>query len=174
MIDFTLTYEGPIPSGSNAARVVEKQAIRRQFHPQLARWWETGALAATLAEIRKNRTIWDKFIFCRLAADTGFTFVPLVIRDLKLVCSLDILFLRPEGDPLVKNDGDLDNRLKVIFDALRMPHERVEIPNGDQPADNERPYFYCLVEDDSLITGVSVEPINSSRPFQSSPDPSAS
>ena len=68
--------------------------------------------------------------------------------QLKLVCGLDILFLRPEGDPLIKNDGDgdLDNRLKVIFDALRMPRERDEIPKGDRPGPTETPYFYCLLE----------------------------
>ena len=52
--------------------------------------------------------------------------------------------------------GDLDNRLKTLFDALRIPvpNERYSERNV---ADDEKPYFFCLLEDDRLITKVSVE-----------------
>jgi hypothetical protein len=52
--------------------------------------------------------------------------------------------------------GDLDNRLKIFFDALRMSRETQEIPDGSYPADGESP-FYCLLEDDALITKFQVE-----------------
>jgi len=92
----------------------------------------------------------------------GFQFVPLIIGAIHAVCHVDILFLRREkpGDLLSKPKdeygGDLDNRLKIFLDALRVPRELAEIPAGAQPLDEEKPFF-CLLEDDSLITRFSVE-----------------
>jgi hypothetical protein len=46
--------------------------------------------------------------------------------------------------------GDIDNRLKTLFDCLTLPD-----PNqgyeAETPAQDELPYFYCLLEDDRLI-----------------------
>lgn len=50
---------------------------------------------------------------------------------------------------------DLDNRLKVLFDALRMPQNPNELTGEDFQQD-EDPMF-VLLQDDSLITSVSVE-----------------
>jgi hypothetical protein len=53
--------------------------------------------------------------------------------------------------------GDLDNRLKILFDALRMPKPNSkELPPNAVPDDTEHPFF-CLLEDDALITRVSIE-----------------
>jgi hypothetical protein len=52
--------------------------------------------------------------------------------------------------------GDLDNRLKVLFDALRMPDMENELPEGAQPTDDQYPLF-CLLQDDKLITAVRME-----------------
>jgi hypothetical protein len=37
-----------------------------------------------------------------------------------------------------------------------MPKVEAEIPNGDLPQEDEDP-FYCLLQDDSLITKISVD-----------------
>jgi len=55
---------------------------------------------------------------------------------------------------IVKHNGDIDNRLKVLFDALKYPHETQEVENAPQGAD-ENPCF-CLLEDDQFIDHVSV------------------
>jgi hypothetical protein len=70
-----------------------------------------------------------------------------------LLAELDILMLRP-GPPgsLVRHGGDIDNRLKTLLDALRMP-SAAEITSG--PNSDETP-FYCLLEDDRFITGLLV------------------
>ena len=87
----------------------------------------------------------------------GFTFVPLVSPDLHLICELDIFMLRPEPPgAIVTQGGDIDNRLKTLFDALRCPHDVGELPKGAFPDVTEQP-FYCLLEDDLLITAVSVQ-----------------
>lgn len=86
----------------------------------------------------------------------GFRFVPLVTQELTLACSIEILFLRPDSPGgAVINSGDLDNRLKTLFDALRVPSPGEMNPKLT-PQDDEDP-FYCLLEDDRLITKVSVE-----------------
>ncbi|MBL4864196.1 MAG: hypothetical protein JKY63_04805 [Rhodobiaceae bacterium] len=86
----------------------------------------------------------------------GYRFVPLVTKDNALKCHLDILFLRPDEPGHVLKSGDIDNRLKTLVDGLRLPQSETEMTGIPKPADNENP-FYCLLEDDSLISGISVE-----------------
>lgn len=86
----------------------------------------------------------------------GGRFVPLVSSAGGFTCSLDILFLRRDnpGGLIVKgkDGGDIDNRIKVLFDGLKMPETMSDL--GGLPLE-ENP-FYCLLEDDSLITSVNV------------------
>lgn len=55
--------------------------------------------------------------------------------------------------------GDLDNRLKVFLDALNVPKsaEEVVTPAAQVP-DNplDWPPIFCLVDDDSTVTKLSV------------------
>lgn len=73
-----------------------------------------------------------------------------------MVAKLDILFLRPSapGD-LIRNGGDLDNRIKLLIDGLRVPSEQ-ELPVGEVPQDDEDPFF-VLLEDDALVVSFGVE-----------------
>ena len=91
-------------------------------------------------------------------ADTelnGFCFLPLSKDEWHLRCSIDVLFLRREkpGRIFMKN-GDIDNRLKTLFDALRMPHSGQEV-GTESPRPDEDP-FYILLQDDEAIADVSV------------------
>jgi hypothetical protein len=82
-------------------------------------------------------------------------FVPLVRKNNGFTCSLDILFLRRDGPySLVANGGDIDNRLKVLLDGLRMPQQDSEL--GSYSIDADENPFFCLLEDDSLITSIQV------------------
>lgn|SRR2546425_4871760 len=87
----------------------------------------------------------------------GFRFVPLVRKDSAFSCSLDILFLRRDNPGnLVCSGGDIDNRIKVLFDALRIIDNRSELGTANPiPAPGEDPFF-CLLEDDNLITDVKI------------------
>ena len=71
-----------------------------------------------------------------------------------MTCALEILFLR-YGHPgdLIRGRGDIDNRIKILFDALKVPQHCTEVIGG--PEDGEDPFF-CLLEDDCLITSVAV------------------
>jgi hypothetical protein len=86
----------------------------------------------------------------------GYKFFPLTTRDLALLCSVRILFLRPDIPGGAIRSGDIDNRMKTIFDALRLPSNKDELGGYDNPDEDEEPFF-CLLEDDSLISHAEFE-----------------
>ena len=87
----------------------------------------------------------------------NFIFVPLVNERMNLIAELEITLLRPEEPGfIVTQGGDIDNRLKTLLDALRMPKNKDELPKNSVPGEDERPFF-CLLEDDNLVTRIAVE-----------------
>jgi hypothetical protein len=52
--------------------------------------------------------------------------------------------------------GDLDNRIKTLIDTLRKPQNANELRGHETPSAGEDPFF-CLLEDDDLVTGLTVE-----------------
>lgn len=148
-MEFRLTYRGPLKG--NAVTVEDKQRLRRYFHPQLKQLWQLEPLKSR-DDLLKEQTVTVSVIFDR----AGFKFAPLITERLFLHAELEILFLRPEPKGFIlKNGGDIDNRLKTLLDSLRMPKDAQELPKGDKPNEEEKPFF-CLLEDDSLVTSVSV------------------
>lgn len=71
------------------------------------------------------------------------------------MCGLDILLLRSDKVSDAQWYGDIDNRVKTLIDSLRVPVATEDYSNR-LPADDEKPLF-CLLEDDKLITKLSVE-----------------
>jgi hypothetical protein len=100
----------------------------------------------------------------------GYRFVPLVTLDLELLCNIEILFPR-YGNPggLLNRVGDVDNRLKTLFDALSMPRDANQLGSFTMPEQGEDPFF-CLLEDDSVITKASVESDTRLEPITDPPD----
>ena len=79
----------------------------------------------------------------------------MVCKKLSFVCHLDITLLRPQvSGEIVHHSGDIDNRLKTLFDSLSMPQNKNQLPKD---AREHKAIFYSLLEDDALITKVSVE-----------------
>jgi hypothetical protein len=144
---FTLLYDGPLPVNGTKD---EKQQIRMQLSPQLERQWMRPALAATFSNLRQNQ-YWNRFYAKQVR---GVPFIPLAIASLHLTCALDVDFLRAEEPGAVIQGGDIDNRLKTLFDAMRIPQEP-ELPRAFAP-DSFSP-VYCLLEDDRLITDIRVK-----------------
>lgn len=180
---FSLFFHGDLATQTNRDNCVpNKQVLRRAFHSQLAELWETHPvllhpepfppyakrppLPSPIEQWREWSRQYPQGEIYNPATSpieawdhNQFRFVPLVTRKLGLSCELDIVFLRnePPGYIFDERTGDVDGRLKVLFDALRMPDSRKhELPATDQPQDGEYPFF-CLLEDDKLITRVSVE-----------------
>jgi hypothetical protein len=71
------------------------------------------------------------------------------------MCSIDVLFLKPHRPGGIVNHGDIDGRLKTLLDALAIPDANQDYENREQ-GNGEKP-TYTLLEDDRLITKVSVE-----------------
>ena len=150
-MQFTLIYRGQLPANGDARA---KQAIRRQLHPQLQHLFTYPPLNKRVTTMLDEVQTVRPSIIEPLA---GFRFAPLVTTRYDLVATIELLFLRPEPPGrLITQGGDIDNRLKTLFDALRMPRVASEIPSGDAPQQGENPFF-CLLQDDALITEIDVK-----------------
>ena len=172
-MQFRLRYEGPLKSGKSSTPG-DKHRIRESFHPQLKQLWDTHNLLSNYRVIGNYEGInddpWSPYsrwassgekkllreAICEHKEFTrcGISFVPLVCKKLQLHCSLDILLLTNGSFGVVEN-GDIDNRLKTLFDALKMPTSN-ELRSVRELDKIEDPFF-CLLEDDKFITSLSVE-----------------
>lgn len=155
-----LTYQGRL-LGANATntRAPHKHEIRRVFDRQLRRHWELHPhLRGVALQLESQPGTYYPiipFLESRYAR-FGWRFVPLVTEFMSLRCSLHVLLLRPDLPGRIISSGDIDNRLKTLFDALRLPQNEAELGGCEVPPESELP-MYCLLEDDKLIEHVSVE-----------------
>jgi hypothetical protein len=156
-MNFRLIYQGRLPAVSrNDTRAQDKHRIRKALHPQLRELWKADRylngyfMRAEEKGCLRYQMLADQYARC------GYRFLPLVGADAgDEACALDILFLRRDqpGD-LVRHGGDIDNRMKVLLDALRMPEECQEVC-GELPTEDQDPFF-CLLRDDKLITELKI------------------
>lgn len=172
IVEFRLIYSGPLPSESSRPHPKLKHDIRKVFHRQLVELWKQTpclVLQSTQAIILSEKEpIWGERHalvdpkgkpwvehLANQYARCGFRFVPLVRKESPLSCSLDILFLRydPPGT-VINQGGDIDNRLKVLFDSFRLVDQLNEL-GGAVPESGEDPFF-VLLEDDRMITELTV------------------
>lgn len=160
-MEFRLIYEGPLHG--QGAKSPHKWEIRRALHPQLERLWQLQMplreaaphLLAHPAKAGQTSVIVEK---------GGLLFAPLVTQRLNLYAELSVLLFRPQPrGALITDGGDIDNRLKTLLDGLRVPHGsnegRVELPATPDPSP-----MFCLLEDDSLVSKVTVESEQLLRP----------
>lgn len=159
-MEFRLVYEGPLLA--QGAKAAHKWDIRRALHPQLARLWlEKPLIAAAprLLDASPQRTP-ESLIVER----DGLLFAPLISQRLYLYAEISVLLMRQQAHgALFSEGGDIDNRLKTLLDALRLPRGPNESRAADSRPDEPVPFF-CLMEDDALITKVSVETAQLLRP----------
>ena len=150
--------------------------MRLAFHDQLANLWQVNPIlqefshteAPTLERAiepdflatyneRLSDNIPTKYRYSELLIrehkDHGIQWHPLITIENKLVCELSILMLRPNDNRSVVQGGDIDGRVKTIFDSLSIPR------SGDVlskfPEHNGT--FYTLLSDDSLISKVGID-----------------
>lgn len=172
---FRLVYDGDLGSSGNSSKKPGSVLrIREYLSPQLQRLWETHNSLKVLARdgvVRRPgativindpsrsprdlaRQFPNQFEYLGDCIRVGEkTYTPLVRQSLSLACELNILFLRDQdpGDVFTQS-GDLDNRIKTLFDALRMPKK-----DEQDQATPESEHLYCLLEDDALISDFSVQ-----------------
>jgi hypothetical protein len=178
LMEFRLLFEGELlSSGNRQNRTGVKHAIRRSFHPQLRRLWDThpslrelaNAIGRQLYALELQRAgqmqvplqitdeIAIKKAFTHMAnkwSVGNYKCIPLATMERGLKCSVDILLLRPDDDKFILTQGDIDGQVKTLFDALRLPVVG-ELSPDIFPSEEETP-FYCLLEDDRMISEVRV------------------
>ena len=159
-MEFRLIYEGPLRG--QGAKSTHKWEIRRALHPQLQRLWQEHPLRDAADTLLAHPPQPDKVSV--IVEKGGLLFAPLVTQRLNLYAELSVLLFRqqPRG-ALITDGGDIDNRLKTLLDGLRVPHGSME-GRTELPTDPDPTPFYCLLEDDSLVSKVSVESEQLLRP----------
>jgi hypothetical protein len=147
---FRLHFRGDLHANGNPKH---KWELRSIFHYQLKQLWQQEPLKGISKYIDPNYKPDD----CYLGITRGGrVFYPIISERIWTIAELDILMLRP-GDPgsITVGGGDIDNRLKTLLDSLRVPDPSDNNSKCPLPA-NETSVF-CLLQDDKLITRLSVE-----------------
>lgn len=164
IVDIHLSYAGTLPSSSAAkGRVSYKERIRAEFSLQL---WSLAmqedqlwpeVTAAMVGKPRGSRIIPpDTSAGPVVGVKFGpRLFSPLVSEKRKLTCHLDITLLHRRAPGTILQGGDLDNRLKTLLDALRVPHDLNEVDLSRQEAMDR--WTLCLLEDDALVTRLTIK-----------------
>ncbi len=184
-VKFTLTYEGSLPSSGSKPKNEDKSRIRREFDPQLRDLWKShpalrmvednrhfpksggapliqnhhahpGPILGVRRESAFLTTPADRGLLdlCEPINKHGAWFRPLVRETYALHCGLKIMFLRKEPPGKVYQGGDLDGRMKTLMDALAMPQHKEQVL--ETGTSDDKP-LYCLLEDDSLVSGLEIE-----------------
>jgi hypothetical protein len=167
LVEFRLLYEGELFASANKnSHASHKHAIRKLLHPQLRRQWQLhkglrqfavrhSMPRATTTQYVEQERVDDGLVELGKQRPLAmFQFVPMMTKEHALRCSLDILLLRAEEPQFIMQRGDLDGQVKTIFDALAMPLS-IEQTGNSTPDPDETPFF-CLMEDDRLISEMHV------------------
>lgn len=186
-MQFRLTYQGILLSENNkgklrSTRATHKQDIRRHFHHQLKKLWSLNKfLQGSEPQYDRHVNELKYQVFGRTGSHhtvealanrfdiAGYNFVPLITDSIGALCSIDVLYLRNDPPGSVFSAGDLDNRLKTLFDALTMPKDRHQLGDYTTPREDEKPFF-CLLQDDALVTRVTAETDTLLSPVQNDQD----
>src|SRR5262245_19616236 len=144
---FTLTYRGELPPNASSQ---EKWRIRRTLEPQLRRLWGLPPVSDLSKYKDPSYQPADCYVgMCKF----GFEFIPLITTALDLRAELEILLLAANlPGALIRQGGDIDNRLKTLFDALSVPANAQQIPRQPDVEPDNR--IFCLLQDDKLVTSV--------------------
>jgi hypothetical protein len=163
-VEFTLYCRGPLKANGSPA---DKHKIRQYFHNQVKELWNQPPLNRHhefLDPSHEPTGIGGNVVVTEYEEGTvvhpvgAYRFASVVHSAINLVADLTITFLRPEpAGAIVTQGGDIDNRIKTLLDALKMPKEPQDLPKGISPTTNEKPFFFCLLEDDNLITGLNIK-----------------
>lgn len=159
-MEFRLIYEGALRG--QGAKAPHKWDIRRALHPQLRRLWQARPLVDAAPTLLAYPAVPGKPSV--IVEKGGLLFAPLVTQRLDLYAEVSVLLFRqqPRG-ALITDGGDVDNRLKTLLDGLRVPHGALEGRHKLPDVPDPQPFF-CLLEDDALVSKVSVETEQLLRP----------
>jgi hypothetical protein len=163
-----LAARGDPRDGQVDRRASHKHAIRQAFHGQLKHLWQTrrwlseATMPWSMFDVQRGDPTREGDYYedkkplaeglAKLHRVGDFGFVPLVCEQFKVLCGVKLLLLRRDTPGGILDARDLDNRLKIIFDALRMPRALNEFSVEGTPDP-----MFVLLQDDSLISSVQIE-----------------
>jgi hypothetical protein len=162
---FQLVYPDVIPSAQKRGTLRIKHQMRRAFGVYLRKVWRHEKLLADFLvnglptvpyPQKRSAPDDDKQPFYRSQL-AGYSWIPLVSSRNRLKVDLNIEILSPSPG-FLKANGDLDNRLKVVLDSLRMVRQNTEIDSADAGRGED---LFVLLEDDSLIHSMEVTAVQS-------------
>lgn len=159
-MEFCLHYYGTIKSNDG---VKGKHAIRKTLHKQLKSLCTSPPFDGPFKNDRNGaRQDNESSMYVEI---NGNRYWFLISEYLKTVVDLSITFLFPyEVGSIVVQGGDIDNRLKTLFDALRIPLSSTELP-ADDDFDYSDDGMYCLLQDDKLINSIQVNAFKDHDPI---------
>lgn len=172
-MEFTLRHSGVIRSYTKA----HVHEIRKVFEGQLADLWSRDLRLKSVDPANIRSFVRSTRFRCDVRQQEkgetvgtqpesihgyhevrGIRFVPLVTCWRYLRAEVSIRLHRYEGDlhtgGVLYHSGDLDNKCKVLLDALRMPMGSRDLP---ATAAHDRPVFFCVLEDDRLVSKITLE-----------------
>ncbi len=155
-MEFTLYYRGELKSNGSPK---DKHNIRNSLSPQLELLWSLDPLVRCKDYIKplsdESRTKNENL--CLIEEVGDHYFAAFISEKLFLNAELVITMLRPQAPGnIIMQSGDIDNRLKTLFDALSVPAQENQIPNNIAINNPNNP-IYCLLQDDRLISSVHVK-----------------
>jgi hypothetical protein len=162
-VKFRLLYEGELAPRQRVS-VGDLHSIRMQLHSQIKALWQYRPLSDYTGWLREkperpgDYAIWER--------SNDVLFSPLISRKNHLMCELDITLLRQQASGQVLDEGgEIDNRLKTLFEALQKPStEEAQTAATTKRADDDP--IHCLLQDDALVTRVNVETDRLLRPIE--------
>jgi hypothetical protein len=146
-LEFTLYYKGVI-STKNKKRIELVHELRYAFHEQLKELLKLPPL--------KYHKDWFKDPYpveLHKKFDTGLDFICLVSQKLNMYVELEINLLTQYKN---RNFKDIDNKIKIIGDALQIPNQQSHIPNASKNIYSDN-LIICLLSDDRLIYRLNVD-----------------
>lgn len=146
---FTLVFKGDLPPNASSP---EKWRIRRALEPQLRRLWTTDPVAEAIGGFSDpNHSPSGSYVGKKV---DQIEYVPIISNKLSLRAELDVFLLSSSLPGGVLHGGDIDARLKTLFDSLSVPANPQQVPKDATTEDDKR--VFCLLEDDRLITRVTI------------------
>lgn len=135
--------------------------IRMALHPRVKALWNYKPLSDHTKYLREACAPGDVAILERA---NGVPFSRHSLQITNTACEIDVALLRQEAPgQLLGDGGDLDNRMKTLFDALRKPSTQEAQQAKIAPLPDDEP-IHCLLQDDGLVLKVSVETDRLLRP----------
>jgi hypothetical protein len=160
-VEFTLYYQGRLKANGGRKH---KHQIRQYLHGQIKELWNQPPLNEHRSLIDDSvepagiggNVIVTKSVRASVRRPVGaYNFAAVVSPEIHLVADLDITYLRPGAPGALIQGGDIDNRMKTLLDALKIPEEPDLVDLGS-PLPDQDPLF-CLLDDDRYITGLNVK-----------------